>query len=196
MKILSEGDAGVALAPGRGRVPVVYRYQDVRLDSGVLVRDVLVGVLEETGEVLSIPAQSTPKIKSARHKAKEETFSVRMPSELDDVLWLVSEELGANPTKFNSAIVRFYLAEAIENASLARRLKRLSLSQLAQRSRRTKFTFRSDRHFLVRVRGVEKDQSVSRSDLVRGAVLAAKEDVFEGKAKRRVERLRAIAHVV
>jgi len=196
MKILREGDRGVAIAPARGRVPVVYRYQNLELDSGVVVRDVLVGVDEETGEVLSIPAQSTPKIKSARQKSKEETFSVRIPCELDDILWLVSDEFGANPSKFGPALIRYYLNEASENASLARRLKRLSSEGLAQRKCASKLTLRSDQIFLRRINEVGKRQHASRSDLVRGAVVAAKEDVFGGKAKRRLKQLRAIADAV
>ena len=77
MRIIQEGDRGVALAPDRGKVPVVYRYRDLVLDSGVTVKDVLVGVDEATDEVLAVPAQSTPKIKLARQASKEETFSVR-----------------------------------------------------------------------------------------------------------------------
>jgi hypothetical protein len=196
MRILLEGDTGVALAPQRGKVPIVYRYQDITLDSGVVVPDVLVGVSDETGEVLSIPSQSTPKIKSARSQAKEETITVRIPNELNDVLWLVSDELGADPSKFSSAVVRFYLSEAVTNSSLARRLKRLSMSQIAQRTRKSKLTFRMTKYFVTKVHTVEKAQRVTRSDLVRGAVLAAKEDVFEGKAKQRTERLRAIANVM
>jgi hypothetical protein len=196
MKILSEGDKGVALAPGRGKVTVVYRYEDLTLDSGVVVKDVLVGVAEDTGEVLAIPAQSTPKIKRSRYAAKEETFSVRIPRELDDLIWLVAFELGANPTKFGSALIRFYLHEATENASFAKRLKRLSSDDLAQRAAKTKLTVRSDLKLLDQLSRIEKDHSVSRSDLVRGAVMAAKEDVLEKRPKRRMDQLRAIAEAV
>ncbi len=63
----------------------MFEYRDLILDSGGVVKDVLVGVAEDTREVLSIPAQSTPRIKLARHAAKDETFSVRIPFEVNDV---------------------------------------------------------------------------------------------------------------
>ena len=67
MKILREWDRGYALAPERGRVEVVYEYRTVELGkSKVTVESVLVGVSAETGEVLTVPAQSTPKLKAAR----------------------------------------------------------------------------------------------------------------------------------
>ena len=196
MKILSEGDKGLALAPGRGKVRVVYRYQDLMLDSGTVVKDVLVGVSEDTGEVLSIPAQSTPRIKLARNSPKEETFSVRIPHELDDLIWLVAAELGANPAKSGAALIRFYLHEAIASASFARRLKRLASDDLAMRASRAKLTLRSDLGLLEELSKVEKNLNVSRSDLVRGAVIAAKEDVLEKRPRRRLEQLRAIAEAV
>jgi len=67
MKILREGDRGYALAPERGRVEIVYEYRMVELEkSNATVRNVLVGVDAETGEVLTVPAQSTPELKEAR----------------------------------------------------------------------------------------------------------------------------------
>jgi hypothetical protein len=173
MKIIEEGTRGVALAPGRGKVPVIFEYRDLTLDSGGVVRDVLVGVAEDTGEILTVPAQSTPRIKLARLAVKNEAFSVRIPLELNDVLWGVSHELGSNPTKFNSALIRFYLHEATGIRVMARRLKRLSTSDLAAKSSKTKLTLRSDSDLLHRVKQVEDREGVSRSDLVRGAVIAA-----------------------
>ena len=66
MKIFREGDRGYALAPERGRVEIVYEYRTVELEkSKSTVGNVLVGVDTETGEVLTVPAQSTPKLKAA-----------------------------------------------------------------------------------------------------------------------------------
>jgi len=196
MKIIEAGERGVALAPERGKVPIVFAYRDLTLDSGVVVKDVLVGVAEDTGEVLTIPAQSTPRIKLARQAAKDETFSVRIPFELNDVLWGVSHELGANPMKFNPALIRFYLHEATGSRAMARRLKRLSGSDLAMKSSNTKLSLRSDSELLDRVKQVEEREGVSRSELVRGAVMAMKEDVFDRPKKRRLAQLRAIAEAV
>jgi hypothetical protein len=196
MKFIEEGTRGVALAPGRGRVAVVFEYRDLPLDSGAVVRNVLVGVDEVTGEVLSVPAQSTPRIRLARQAVKDETFSVRIPHELNDVLWGVSAELGANPAKLGSALIRFYLREAADRRTVARRLKRLSLSDLAAKPSKARLTLRSDADLLDRVDQVVVREGVSRSDLVRGAVVAAKEDVFDRPRKGRLAQLKAIAEAV
>ncbi|WP_420637362.1 hypothetical protein [Candidatus Palauibacter sp.] len=79
------------MAPERGRVEVVYEYRTVvpLEKSNATVRDVLVGVDAETGEVLTVPAQSTPKLKAAREAknlvrgaimaAKEDVLDDRAP---------------------------------------------------------------------------------------------------------------------
>ncbi|WP_428275453.1 hypothetical protein [Candidatus Palauibacter sp.] len=67
MKILREGDRGYALARERGRVEVVYEYRTIKLEkSNATVTNVLVGVDAETGEILTLPAQSTPRLRAAR----------------------------------------------------------------------------------------------------------------------------------
>ena len=93
-------------------------------------------------------------------------------------------------------MIRFYLHEAADDRAVARRLKRLSAAGLAARVSKTKLTLRSDASLLARVKQVEEREGVSRSDLVRGAVLAAKEDVFDRPKTRRLAQLRAIAEAV
>lgn len=195
MEILKEGDRGTALAPDRGRVRVTYRYRTLTLDSGVRVDDVLVGVDDE-GEVLTVPAQSTPKIREARHQVKEATVSVRIPRELDDILWLASDTLEANPSKFGPAAVRFYLHEALHDNRLARRLHTLSRHRIACGRASKKLTLRADTELLESVAALSRRQASTRSDLVRGAVVAMKEDVFDGRAPRRRDRLEAVARAL
>lgn len=196
MEILKEGDRGMALTRERGRVAVVYRYRDLELDSGVKVKNVLVGVDEETDEVLTVPAQSTPKIKRSRDKLKDRTFSVRLPSELDDVLWLVADHFEVNPAKFSPALLRFYLDEAIDNPALVRRLRKLSRRPIARCEFRQKVTLRTRSELIERLKSVAEESDVTRSDLVRGAVIAAKEDVLDGRAKRRTANLKSVAAAI
>ena len=196
MQILKEGDRGQALVEGRGRVDVIYQYRTLELDSGVRVDDVLVGIDLETAEVLTIPAQSTPKIRQARGATKEQTLPVRMPGELDDIVWLVAAEMDVNPSKFGPAAVRYYLDESVRNDGLARRLGTLSKGPLATAKSRKKMTLRTDSELVVNVAAVSKQVGVTKSDLVRGAVVALGEDVLEGRAPRRREKLQAVARAL
>lgn len=197
MKILKEGDRGVALAPGRGQVEIEYRYRDLELDSGVVVSHVLVGVDPATDEVLVVPAQSTPRIRESRDAAKDETLEVRLPRELEDVLGLIAQHFGAAPAKLSPAIVRFYLSEAAREPRLARRLERLSRTALASARRPAPFKLRCRRDLAEALDRMSRDGAgATRSDLIRGAIVAAKEDVLDGHARRRALTLRAVAGAV
>lgn len=198
MKILREGDRGYALAPERGRVEVVYEYRTVELEkSNATVRNVLVGVDAETGEVLTVPAQSTPRLKAARDATKEKAMSVRMPRELDDVLHLVADHYHAAPKQFASAVIRYYLTLASSDADMARRLSALSKSRLATGRCRKNLRLRVQPELLVWLREVTvATEGATRSDLVRGAIMAAKEDVLDDRARQRQRALGAIAQAV
>ena len=198
MKILQEGDREYALAPERGRVEVVYEYRSIQLEkTGIKVKNVLVGVDVATGEVLTIPAQSTPKLKTARDSRKAIVMSVRVPRELDDVLGLVSEHYGSESAQFAPALIRYYLTAAASNAGLARRLSELSKSRLAQGKANGNLRLRVRKELHESVHEIaSRFEGVNKSDLIRGAILAAKEDVLEGRARRREKELEAVASAV
>lgn len=197
MRILQEGEHGTALAPELGRVPVVYRYRDLTLDSGTEVRSVLVGVHEESGDILVIPAQSTPRIKEAREAAKEEVLEARVPRELEDILALLAEHFSVAPKKFSPAVIRFYLHSAASHPPLARRLDRLSRARLARGKRAARIRVRCEARLSEQVtRMAETFAEASRSDLMRGAIIAAKQDVLDKRETKRCQQLEAVAAAV
>ena len=189
----------MALAPdGRGWVPVTFGYRTVRLEeTGVDVPNVLVGVDDETGTILIIPSQSTPRLKAARELVKDEVFQVRIPHELEDILVLLADQFGASPSKFTPALLRFYLTEASERRALAVRLVKLSQGPLARGRRGVKLSFRGSSAFTSSVRRTSKAvRGASKSALARGAIIAAKEDLLDGRSPSRTEKMQAVAHAL
>ena len=197
MKIIQEGEKGIALAPELGRVPVVYKYRDLTLDSGTTVKSVLVGVHEESDEVLVIPAQSTPRIKEVREAAKEEVLEARVPRELEDILALLAEHYSVTPKKFSPAVIRFYLHSAASSPPLARRLDKLSRTRLAHGKRSARIRVRCEASLSEQVtRLAAAFSNANQSDLMRGAIIAAKQDILDSRAKRRSQQLEAVAAAV
>ncbi len=197
MKIIQEGDTGVALAPEVGRVPVVYTYRDLTLDSGTIVKNVLVGVHEDSDQVLVIPAQSSPRIKEAREASKEEVLEARVPRELEDILALLAEHYRVTPKKFTPAIIRYYLHSATLSPPLARRLDKLSRARLAQGKRAGRIRVRCEASLSAQVAQLAAAfKQANQSDLLRGAIIAAKQDVLDNRAKKRSQQLEAVAAAV
>ena len=197
MRVLQAGDTGTAICPlCETHVRIRYEYRPFRLEeTGVEVDHVLVGVCQDCGDTVTVPAQSTPRLKAARRK-KEETIEARVPRPLEDLIYAVAEKVGTSAEEFRSQLVRYYLLEVAEKAETARRVGRLAASDLARARKEARISVRVDPSLLERAMEAAAEQGVqTQSDLVRGLVLAGAEDVLEGRASRRRRELEKIAAV-
>jgi hypothetical protein len=179
MHLYREGDRSEALCPVcETRVTTTFAVRTVRLsESGIDVPDVL-------------PAQSAPKLKEARERRKAEELEARIPSHLDDVVHLLSDHFAAAVASFRPSLLRFYLREVASDAVLAERVKALAASELAQGRARARVSLRAPEGLLRDVRGRAREVGIaSDADLIRGILLAAKEDVLEAANPERRMRL-------
>ena len=144
--------------------------------------------------MVSVPPQSAPRLREARG-AKEHALEARILRHLDDLVFVLAERLGASPTALRGAIVRYYLNEVRRKPATARRIERLARSALADGRCDTRISVRLDRSLWEAAwTAGESVGLTSHADLVRGALVAAKEDVIDGRAsarRRDLERLAA-----
>ena len=120
-----------------------------------------------------------------------------MPRELDDVLHLVADRYRVAPRQFAPAVIRYYLTLARVDADMARRLNTLSRSRLATGRCRKDLRLRMPPELLAWLRDVAvATEGANRSAMVRGAIVAAKEDVLDDRARQRQRHLEAIARAV
>jgi hypothetical protein len=192
MHLFREGDRSEAICHAcEKRVKTQFAVRTVRLaETGLDVPDVLAAVCDECGGVAAIPAQSAPKLKEARERRKAEELEARIPSHLDDVVHLLSDHFAAAVASFRPSLLRFYLREVASDADLADRVKVLAGSDLAQGRARARVSLRAPEGLLRDVRGRARQAGIaSDADLIRGILLAAKEDVLEGGAPERRMRL-------
>lgn len=195
MRIVRDGERGKGMCPEcRKRVAIRYAYRSVRLErSEVEVSNVLVGVCETCAETVSIPAQSTPKLKEAREE-KTVVLNARMPPHLDDVLRLLADHFDAPSCSFCPGLVRFYLHELADNEGFARRIRRLAESDLAGGPATTKLSIRVSGKLTSSAWERAREAGIrTRTDMLKGVILAGYEDVLEGRAPRRAKLLEGIA---
>ena len=198
MRILREGEREEGLCPAcEAWRPIRYEYRTVHLEeSDVDVDGVLVGVCEECGEMVSIPPQSTPRLREARG-GKEHTVEARIPRHLDDVVFVIAEKLGAPAAALRAAIVRYYLNELRHNARTARRIERLARSELASGPRDARISLRVDRGLWETAWATAREAGLeSQADLIRGVLVAAKEDLIDGRARARFRDLERVAAAI
>jgi predicted DNA binding CopG/RHH family protein len=162
--------------------------------SGIDVPGVLVRVCDECDRIAAIPAQSAPRIREARVPLKEEQLEARIPTHLEDVLYLLAREFAAPVQAFRPAVLRFYLAELLNDASLAERVRLLAASELADAPVRARISLRVPAELLAAVRETARAAGIAKdSELIRGLLLAAKEDVLDGRHRERILKLSGAA---
>lgn len=163
-------------------------------DSGIDVPGMLVDICDRCGTIVGLPAQSSARLYEARVPLKEEQLEARIPTHLEDVIYMLAWEFAAPVQAFRPAVLRFYLAELMRDPALAERVRLLAESELADAPARTRVSLRvpaellEDARAQARAAGIAKD-----SDLIRGLLLAAKEDVLDGRHPARIQRLSGAA---
>ncbi|HEX2207160.1 MAG TPA: hypothetical protein VHG93_05720 [Longimicrobium sp.] len=158
--------------------------------SGIDVPGVLVAVCDRCDNVAAIPAQSAPRVREARVPLKEDQLEARMPTHLEDVIYLAARKFYAPLQAFRPALLRFYLAELLNDPALAERARLLASSDLADAPARARVSLRVPAELLAAARETARAAGIAKdSDLIRGLLLAAKEDVLDERHPERVLRL-------
>jgi hypothetical protein len=162
--------------------------------SGIDVPGVLVYVCDWCGNIVATPAQSAARLYEARQARKEEQLEARIPTHLEDIIYLLAREFFTSVQAFRPAVLRFYLGELLNDASLAGRVRELAASDLADAPARARVSLRVPAELLAAVREQARAAGIAKdSDLIRGLLLAAKEDVLDGRHEERILRLSGAA---
>lgn len=196
MQVWKENDRSEGMCSTcKRRVETVFKLRDYRLgESGIEVPKLLVAVCRSCDGIVAIPAQSTPKLKEARERRKEEFLEVRIPSHLDDVIHLLAERFAAAVTAFRPDLLRFYLGEVVSGEGFAARVGLLADTDLAKGPACSRITLRVPEDMLSAARNRARAAGISTdAALVRGLIVAAKEDVLDGRTPGRAESLRGVA---
>jgi hypothetical protein len=128
-----------------------------------------------------IPRQSTPKLREAVQKPKE-TLNVRVPGHLEDVLYLLIDRVAHGWENGKSPVLRYLLHEFGNNPQFAQRVKKHLEDDLAQGPADQDVSVRVPSYILVAVDQMARTIGIkNRSEVVRGILVSAKEDVLEDR---------------
>jgi hypothetical protein len=116
VKLLLQGHRGKAICEHCGPVSTTYFYRDVPLSgSQRLVKNILVGICDTCDAITSIPAQSTPAIKTQREKATKSIEAV-LPAPYLDVLDMAAFKISSNSTtEMRKFLVLSYLHKYLKH---------------------------------------------------------------------------------
>lgn len=181
MKIWKDGDEARAICPiCERRTGVVYGRRTVELDDpDVEVPDVLVAVCRECDGIASIPHQSTPKLRAGIERPKE-TLNVRLPGHLLDVLGLLADRWARGARSGTAAVLRTLLHEFGDDPGFARRVRERVEDPLADGTADHDLSVRVPTHVVIAMDDMARRVGIpTRSDVVRGVLVAAKEEVLD-----------------
>lgn len=192
MYLVKEGDESEAICPHcKTLVTTHYRTRTYRLvTSGVDVPGALVAVCDLCDKVAAIPAQTTPRIGEALQRRKEESLEARIPTHLEDVIRLLASHYEAPVQTFRPGLLRFYLRELAGDAQFAERVNALAKSDMARGPARARISLRAPEPLLAEARERARRVGIATdAEMLRGLLLAAKEDVLDGGDSQRTLRL-------
>lgn len=111
MHLYKSGDKSRAFCEAcGGLVTTTFAYRDVPFDDGSgVVRDILAGSCDGCGEVVSIPAQSTPAIRRGREVA-EIPLEVQLPAPALEILDAAAYRIDPQATpRFRKMLIAYYI---------------------------------------------------------------------------------------
>lgn len=177
-----------------GVVETRFEYRTYPLNKPrVDVPGVLVAVCTVCDAIVAVPYQSSPRLNEAR-KAAEAPLEARIPRHLEDVLAVVASHYGRNDSEFRSVIVRFYLHALGESDALARHIRDLARDDLARGLADERLSLKVQKPVLARAWDSARNAGMrSKTDMVKGAIIAAAEDLDSREGRKRRDALTEMA---
>ena len=183
----------------RKTVDTVYAYRDIELENPkVTVEHVLVGACETCGATVTVPWQSNLRLQNARARASEASasaprFEARIPSELYEALRAIAAHLEARDESFSHLMLRYYLCQVTRSDRFAERVHRLAGSrEWGPASERLSLRVSAQLHRDA-LKAATEHGIADASEMFRGLIWAAYQDVFAAKPSKRREFLEDLA---
>jgi hypothetical protein len=199
MKILHEGDTERALCDVDGWVSVTYRYRDVPFSDGSgVVRDILVGVCDSCGEVISFPPQSTPPIAAARRRATL-SLEANLPASYVDALDAAACRVDTQAnTEFRKRLLMFYLNRYARGDEEIPELVRFAegSGRVPALGPHRRLSFKLSEQAQTRLDDVLQRTGLSKTQLIKALIDKIADDIVRPARPRRLPELIALCEVM
>ncbi len=202
MKLHYPGEKSRAVCETDGLASTTFAYRDVPFsDRSGVVKQVLVGVCDRCGEVVSIPPQSTPAIKGAGDKAGVSIEAV-LPAMYLDALDLACYRIDPGVSQdFRKRLLMYYVHRYASGKMTPRRVAKIRNNVSAEFHKGVQSTVR--RRLSMKVsptmsRCVDKLLDATRltkTELFKSLVVQIEEEIVEPNRPANLEELQTLASV-
>ena len=200
MKLHYPGEKGRAVCQSDGLSSMTFDYRDVPFSDGSgIVKQILVGVCDICGEVVSIPPQSTPAIKAEREKAVV-SIEASLPAVYFDTLDLACYRIDPETTvDFRKRLLLYYIHRAAANKRAARKIARLradtAFGKAEKLGVKKRLSFKVSHNVSRSIDGLIETTKLSKTDLFKSLVLQIDKDIVEPETPVNLAELRTLAAV-
>ncbi len=199
-QLYQDGGKGRAICPSCAEVrSLTWKRVDVPFSDGEgLARNILAGVCDTCGNVIAIPAQSTPAIRAAR-RAAPKSLEANVPGIFADMLDLVASRIDetASPD-LKRSLIALGAHELVSGKEGARKLGLLyKAAKLAFPEKRgvprRRISFKVSPRTMENLRKLARDADITQTEVITSLAYGFKHDVIDRKDARRIKMLQALA---
>jgi hypothetical protein len=195
MKIVKEGDSRQVICPECGLTHATYQLRDVNFndDSGI-VKNILAAVCNHCNTVVSIPKQSTAKVRAEYNKIKT-PIDVRLPAHFLDILNIATQKIDASlGDNFNKALVLYYLHALSSNRFSQNDLGLLLTSDLAKAKASKRFSVKLNEKSINEIKSLMASQKLkNNTEVFKSLILRINEDIVQPKKPKHLAELQNFA---
>lgn len=195
MRIVKEGDKRQVICSNCGRIEATYLLRDVDFcDKRGTVKNILAAVCNRCNEVVSVPAQSTPKIKSEYEKTKS-SLEVRIPAHYLDVLNVATQKINPELDEgFNRHLVLYYINALSSGHYEQQGLSELLATDFAKAKISKRISMKIKPSQLSALNSIMETQHLKKNtDAVKAVILKINEDIVQNKKPENIAELKNVA---
>ncbi|MCZ2721409.1 hypothetical protein O1D97_07030 [Marinomonas sp. 15G1-11] len=195
MKVVKEDGQQEVECPSCGLSQATYKLRDVRLGEQVN-KKVLVAVCNSCDKALSVPTQTTVKIKSDHDKTRY-SIDIRLPAHYLDILTLASHRINpALAESFGKTLILYYLHALNTERYPSKNLANLLHSDFAKAKSSKRLSMKISRSSLDEMRSLMENQGFkSNTDLLKSIILKIHDDIVLKRIPKHLAELQNLAAV-
>ena len=195
MRIVKEGDTRQVICPTCGRGEATYLLRDVDFsDKSGTVKNILAAVCDKCQQVVSIPAQSTPKVKAEYNKVRT-SFEVRLPAHYLDILNVATQKI--NPylnDAFNRSLILYYVHTLSSESYDKTDLSKILDSDLAKAKASKRLSMKINPFQLDEINSImEKQKLKKNTEVIKAVILKINDDIVQDGKPEQISELRKVA---
>jgi RNase P subunit RPR2 len=187
MKIFKLGEKSKGVCNDCKKVVVTtFKLCTVPISSGKgSVDDILAASCDHCDYIVSIPQQSTPRIKETLN-TKKHSIEIRLPRHLLDILLLASDSFDiGNPELLKDTLIRHYIGRVESDKQMIKSIKQFSQSDFAKGSG-YRLSLKFNDAIYERFERIRKLTSLNKTQIIKGLILLINEDILQHPLKKKL----------